>query len=75
VKVISVVVEVGSKAATACSVNAAAVFKLEITKSMTFKGSIVIRPGLFRSFMAIAETPHKRPAPNRPAARTPRGPA
>jgi hypothetical protein len=72
---VGMAVSVGTKAVTACSVSAAAVFRLLAARSMMLSGSSVTWTMLFRSLIAIAETLHNKLNPITPAVRTPRGPA
>ena len=65
----------GTKAVTACWVNAATVSMFEKAKSTILMGCSVTAIWLLKSLIAIAETLHSRLIPITPAARIPRGPA
>jgi len=71
---VGLIVGVGTNIVTACSVNAAAVSRLETARFTMLSGSIVIARWFFKSLIAIAETLQSRLIPIAPAARTPKGP-
>ena len=71
---LGVIVSVGTKTVTICSVSAAAVPKLETARSTMLIGSSVMGIYRLRSPMAMAETLHSRLSPMAPATRIPKGP-
>ena len=67
-------VAVGTKTVTTCSVNAAAVSRLETARSRMLMGTSVTVIRRFKSPMAMAETLQSRLSPSAPAAKIPSGP-
>jgi hypothetical protein len=67
-------VAVGTKTVTTCSVNAAAVSRLETARSRILMGTSVTVIRRFKSPMAMAETLQSRLRPSAPAAKIPSGP-